>query len=387
MASINKRNGKWSVRVSFYDKFGKRHFKNKEGFNRKKEAEAWANEIEQGKFDESIGKTKSHATFSDYFLNWYQTFKAPILSEATKRRYLITYKEVKTYFGESKITGISRLQYQEFLNEYGKTHSIASSKKVNTQIKACVHDAMDDGAIQLDFTKKSKITGHAGKDSSMKFLDANDMTNLIKYLKLDINARHVTKMMGIVALYTGARFAEIAGLTWKDISPDFGTISINKAWNTLDNSGFKETKNEQSKRIIRANPELFALLDQYRDTQKFLHINNPLDLIFMGPNGKVPSSNAANNMLHTALKNINASKDITFHGLRHTHASYLIYKGVSIYYISQRLGHANYTITMNIYSHMLHEMESAENSKLVAALNDLNGAQRHIAERPVQRHL
>lgn len=36
MASINKRNGKWSVRVSFYDKFGKRHFKNKEGFNRKK---------------------------------------------------------------------------------------------------------------------------------------------------------------------------------------------------------------------------------------------------------------------------------------------------------------------------------------------------------------
>ncbi|MEN2361518.1 tyrosine-type recombinase/integrase [Levilactobacillus brevis] len=110
-------------------------------------------------------------------------------------------------------------------------------------------------------------------------------------------------------------------------------------------------------------------------------------MIFMGPNGKVPSSNAANNMLHTALKNINASKDITFHGLRHTHASYLIYKGVSIYYIFQRLGHANYTITMNIYSHMLHEMESVENSKLVAALNDLNGAHQLIAESPVQKHL
>lgn len=387
MASINKRNGKWSARVSFYDQFGKRHFKNKEGFTRKKEAEAWANEIEQGKFDESIGKTESHAAFSDYFLNWYQTFKAPVLSEATKRRYLITHKEVKRYFGDLKITRISRLQYQEFLNKYGKTHSIASSKKVNTQVKACVHDAVDDGAIQFDFTKKSKVTGHAGKDSSMKFLDASDMTNLIKYLKLDINARHATKMMGIVALYTGARFAEIAGLTWKDISPDFGTISINKAWNTLDNSGFKETKNEQSKRIIRVNPELFALLDQYHESQGFLHVNNPLDLIFMGPNGKVPSSNAANNMLHTALKNINASKDITFHGLRHTHASYLIYKGVSIYYISQRLGHTNYTITMNIYSHMLHEMEAAENSKLIAALDELNGALSRIVKSPSRKRL
>ncbi|WP_141374068.1 tyrosine-type recombinase/integrase [Levilactobacillus brevis] len=41
------------------------------------------------------------------------------------------------------------------------------------------------------------------------------------------------------------------------------------------------------------------------------------------------------------LKTSMQVKNITFHGLRHTHASYLIYKGVSIYYIFQRLGHAN----------------------------------------------
>lgn len=101
-------------------------------------------------------------------------------------------------------------------------------------------------------------------------------------------------------------------------------------------------------------------------------IDNPLNLIFLAPNGKIPSSSAANTMLRTALKRIGASKTITFHSLRHTHASYLIYKGVSIY--SQRLGHANYTITMNVYSHMLHEMETAENAKLVSALDSLDGA-------------
>lgn len=357
MASISKRNGNWTARVSYYDNLGKRNTVNKGGFTRKRDAEQWANNIEREKFDESIGKTESHALFADYFLNWYHTFKEPVLSEATKRRYVITHKEVEKYFYGCKIIDISRLQYQEFLNEYGKTHSIASSKKVNTQIKACVHDALDDGAIRFDFTKKAKITGHA------------------------------SKMMGLVALYTGARFAEIAGLTWKDVSSEFRTISINKSWDTLLGKGFKETKNEQSKRIIRANSELFEMLDQYRSSQKFLNMSNPLDLIFMGPNGKVPSATAANNMLHAALKKIHASKDITFHGLRHTHASYLIYKGVSIYYISQRLGHANYTITMNIYSHMLHEMEKAENSKLVKALDELDGTRKHPDESLIRKRL
>jgi len=374
MASISRLNGKWVARVSFYDKLGKRHYKNKAGFQLKRDAEAWAADLEKEKFDETIGKVETNEFFADYFLKWFHAFKEPTLSLATKRRYLITHKVVEEYFAGYKLTNITRLQYQQFLNSYGKTHAIASSQKVNTQIKACIHDALDDGHIKFDFTKKAKITGHAGKDIALKFLDADDMTKLVSYLKLDVNPNHPTKMMALTALYTGARFEEIAGLTWKDISPKFGTISINKAWNTLENNGFKETKNTQSNRIIRVNQELFKTLGQYHNAQGLLGLDNPSNLIFVGKNGKVPSSNASNNMLHTALKKIHAKKDITFHGLRHTHASYLIYKGVSIYYISERLGHASYTITMNIYSHILHEMEQAENSKLVKALDDLSGA-------------
>lgn len=372
MASISKKNGKWSVRVSYYDELGNRHFKNKNGFTRKKEAEQWALDLEQSKFDASIGKVETEDSFPDYFLRWYHAFKEPTLSLATKRRYLITHKVVEQFFAGFKLTQITRLQYQQFLNEYGKTHSIASSQKVNTQIKACIHDALDDGHIKFDFTKKSKITGRAGKDISLKFLDADDMIKLISYLKLDINPIHPTKMMALTALYTGARFEEIAGLTWHDISPKFGTISINKAWNTLENNGFKVTKNDQSNRIIRVNSELFDMLEYYHDAQKMLDLSNTKDLLFVRSNGKIPSSNASNNMLRTALKKIKSKKIITFHGLRHTHASYLLYKGVSIYYISERLGHASYTVTMNIYSHVLHEMEQAENKKLVKALDELD---------------
>uniref|UniRef100_UPI0036F3E51F Arm DNA-binding domain-containing protein n=1 Tax=Lactiplantibacillus pentosus TaxID=1589 RepID=UPI0036F3E51F len=61
--------------VSYYDEFGKRHFKNKSGFSRKKEAEQWATKLEQAKFDQSIGKTDTTTVFTDYYEKWLETYK------------------------------------------------------------------------------------------------------------------------------------------------------------------------------------------------------------------------------------------------------------------------------------------------------------------------
>ncbi|WP_282803705.1 tyrosine-type recombinase/integrase [Secundilactobacillus kimchicus] len=107
-------------------------------------------------------------------------------------------------------------------------------------------------------------------------------------------------------------------------------------------------------------------LRNYRKLQllKFsdLGIENPFNLIFLNQYSKVGNSTGANKALHSVLRSIGA-KDISFHGLRHTHVSYLIYKGVSIYYISSRLGHSNYSTTIQVYSHMLKEMGKRRPSK------------------------
>ena len=57
--------------------------------------------------------------------------------------------------------------------------------------------------------------------------------------------------------------------------------------------------------------------------------------------------------------------EITFHGLRHTHASQLIASGVDIVTISKRLGHAKPSVTLAIYAHMFH----TDDSKAAAAIN------------------
>ncbi|MBC6316743.1 tyrosine-type recombinase/integrase [Listeria grandensis] len=55
---------------------------------------------------------------------------------------------------------------------------------------------------------------------------------------------------------------------------------------------------------------------------------------------------------------------ITSHGLRHSHASILLYRGVNIKYISRRLGHKDIITTLQIYSHIIDELEQKE-SRLV----------------------
>ena len=62
---------------------------------------------------------------------------------------------------------------------------------------------------------------------------------------------------------------------------------------------------------------------------------------------------------------------ITFHGLRHTHVSYLLSEGIEIYYISKRLGHAGIQITMSTYSHLLDAQKSKQASKAMVALDKL----------------
>ncbi len=82
------------------------------------------------------------------------------------------------------------------------------------------------------------------------------------------------------------------------------------------------------------------------------------------------SVNAINKTLKKACDKL-AISSITSHAIRHTHCSYLLAKGVSIYYISKRLGHKNISITTSIYSHLLDEKFKEENDKAIAILESM----------------
>lgn len=83
-----------------------------------------------------------------------------------------------------------------------------------------------------------------------------------------------------------------------------------------------------------------------------------------------PTSNAVNKQLKRYLEQSD-SKVITFHGLRHTHASYLLSKDIAIQYVSERLGHADVNITLSTYAHLLEKKRNIETIKTLNELEDL----------------
>ncbi|GKT04669.1 site-specific integrase [Furfurilactobacillus entadae] len=380
MASFIKRGTGWQVKIAYQDN-GSKKWLTKQGFKTKSEARAFAVE-QEAKMLKSINLGQSTQRFVDYYMNWYKTFKEPIIAPATKRRYRSTINTLMAYFPVQNIGDITRTDYQEMLNSFaygsngGQPHAKSSVQKLNVQIRECVRDAIQDSVIDKDFTYNATLGGSKGRDERSKYLDEDEMIKLLNAVQKSPSAQHVVRAMITTALYTGLRIGEVAGLTWDDINFNFKTVDINKSWD-FQVYGFKPTKNEASKRIIRVNDELLSFLHDFKISQSLYEFSNPRNSVFITTRGWVPDSTATTKELNQLCKQLDINR-ITFHGLRHTHASYLLSTGSTIEYVSQRLGHASIQTTLSTYSHLLKNHKRAEDGQALASLSQAVGNKQKI---------
>lgn len=132
MAYFKKHGTKWQAQISWYDSDNKRRHKTKSGFDTKPQALKWANEIEVTKYNNQI--TNKDPIFAEYFLEWANTYKKTGTSNNIKNRYNTIYKLLLDYFGKLKVTKITKLKYQEFINYYGKDRVKDTAKKTDGSI-------------------------------------------------------------------------------------------------------------------------------------------------------------------------------------------------------------------------------------------------------------
>lgn len=132
---------------------------------------------------------------------------------------------------------------------------------------------------------------------------------------------------------TGMRFSEALAITPKDFDFSKQSLSINKTWDYKGGGGFMPTKNQSSVRKIQID---WQLIIQFSTLVKDLPEDEP---IFVSE--KVYNS-TVNDILTRHCKKADIPV-ISVHGLRHTHASLLLFAGVSIASVAQRLGHSSMT--------------------------------------------
>ncbi|MCM3053709.1 site-specific integrase [Caldibacillus thermoamylovorans] len=373
MASIKKLNGKWRYRVSYksneVDDEGKPIYKTKTqgGFRTKKEAELAAAELEN-KYRKGYDISAADQLFSEYMRNWYELYKKDKYSLGHDRNIKLSVELVEKHFVGIRMKDLNRDMYQKFINDISQKYAKATVQKRHTYIKECLRMAIEDGILIKDPTYKVKVfSKKEEKNEEQKYLNFNEIQKLVLEVKKDMKPKYISRYIILFAIATGARFSEIMGMTWDSVDFDNKTITINKAWDFKDKKDFGNTKNYASKRTITVDDETLEMLKELKKKQKEVTkqtgIENDKDLVFVNTKMKLVSNNAVNKTLSSICGKVGI-REITCHGLRHTHGSILLYKGANIKYVSRRLGHSDIVTTLQIYSHVLDELEQKE-SRLV----------------------
>lgn len=163
----------------------------------------------------------------------------------------------------------------------------------------------------------------------------------------------------LMALCTGMRRGEILGLRWRDLDLDSCRLTVHQALEQTRASGvhFKTPKTARSRRTITIPKILVDVLAQHRkqtDERRRLFGADYLDadLVIALPDGSPWPPDRFTDAYVAFTRKIGA-RGIRFHDLRHTHASQLLREGIPVKTVAQRLGHANPSVTLNVYAHVM----------------------------------
>lgn len=298
--------------------------------------------------------------FCNYYEKWINVYKDGAIRNSTMLKYKLTLKWMKKIAPDLLIKNVNRITYQEILNKYAESHERQSTMDFHHQLKAAILDAVDEGLISRDPTRKAIIKGKPPRTKKEKYLNQFELQKLIS----DLDLKDIINYDWLIYLIakTGIRFSEALAITPMDFDFQHQSLTIDKTWNYKEKGGFEPTKNKSSERKVQLD---WQTVIKFSELVRGLEESEPIFI-----KSKIYNS-TINDILKRHCNNVSIPV-ITIHGLRHTHASILLYAGVSIASVAHRLGHASMSTTQKTYLHIIQELENTDIDKIMRALTTLN---------------
>lgn len=417
MAQVNVRNRKkadgsnnWEYRFEAAKIDGKRKHISKGGFKTKKEAlEAGAKALAEYN-NAGMHFSPSEISFADYLDYWFDNYVKASLKYNTQLNYnLIIENHLKPSLGMYKLKALTPMILQEFVN-----NKFVSGLKKTTLVNiiGVLSGSLSYAVLPAQFLQSSpaehlrypKVSTERA-DVNRTIISLDDFTRMIERFEKGNPFRYAL----MIGFHTGLRIGEVYGLTWEDIDFNAKTLSVNKqvykrnygvdVRKVMKDKGkreeksawyFGDTKTSASVRTIRIGDTLISELKEYRkmqlenqilygeyytniykkeekdekgntiyrliEVEKSVPVTLPIaNIIMRKENGQYSSSDSfkyAARVIHYDL-----GIKFNFHSLRHTHATFLIEKGVSPKAVQERLGHENIETTLQTYVHNTEAME------------------------------
>lgn len=259
---------------------------------------------------------------------------------------------------------ISKIDNKVYLDWKDYILSKNFSYKYNSSLHVCMVSIFN-YAIDFDYLEKniaSKVGNFSKKNYSSKinywnFEEFNQFINVVD--------NNLLKCLFNLLYYTGIRLGECLALNWNDIKENYIDINKTISKGKLNNDYIiTNPKTQKSIRKVYLDNKTIEMLRDLKDYYSgFCNFNNNW-YVFGGikPLSQTTITRKKNN--YCKIANV---KQIKIHDFRHSHASLLISNGTPITVVSERLGHADKSTTLNVYSHMF----QSDNDKAINLINDL----------------
>jgi integrase len=235
----------------------------------------------------------------------------------------------------------------------GRRLALGTIRYIHAVLHKALADAVRTGLLQTNVSDRAALPR---RDPERTDLDDRlrvwTATQVRSFLRLTRDDPH--HGLWAVALGTGMRRGELLGLRRQDIAPDRRTVRVATSLMIVDGRPrLKATKTNHVRRL-HVDPYTAAAIDRQRGRN--ISGDNQLDLVFVDEFGQPLIPQRITHRFRRLVRSL-PLPTIRLHDVRHTHATLLLQAGVPIKVVAERLGHANITVTLDTYAHVLPAMD------------------------------
>lgn len=315
---------------------GKRYI----GTRRQSKKEAELDELEQRR-DLLTGNhlEETRKTLDDGFDD-YMTLVAPkrLGSTALQSTKSFYKNHIQPVFGFREMVSIKTIEIQKFLVKKEKELANSSIIKLYTLMNQ-IYKMM----IRWDELKTNPLEGVQKPQPNYK--EKNTWTKEECHKFLSVAQEYQSYIAFWLALQFGLRFSEVLGLQWKNIDFKNKTIHVEQAYHEQEKK-LGRLKTKSSRRSIPISEQQLNFLRQYKEKQ-----TPKSDIVVANSKGDFMMKRNVRRALKRICERAEV-KLLTFHELRHTHATLMLEMNEHVKIVQQRLGHVKAETTVNIYSHV-----------------------------------
>lgn len=334
--TARNRDGKWYADFWFAHPEGrKERFRKLSPVNTKRGAEQYERELRQALLDGSYGKDKEvesplfEAFVPEFIENYAEVYNRPSTVRGKRKEFRV---HLIPAFGKLRLHEITQHRIDCYKRE--KLDAGLSPKTINnhlTALRTLLTIAVEWGQLK-DVPKIKWMKGSSEKFDFLSFEEAGALIHA---------AEGEWRTMILVALKTGMRQGELLELRWSDINLEPGSERLLVS-RSVHRGHIGPPKSGRCREV--------PLCDEVAEALR-AHRHKRSSLVFCSPKGETLTDSQCKRPLWNACRDAGLSRKVGWHVLRHTFASHLVMRGVSLKTVQDLLGHSDIRITMR-YTHL-----------------------------------